>query len=157
SVWDYTVSSDRNVAGFTVLENVDKRGFKSSVREFLPDGELMPFVNLSITTDHLYEKNQSYTINDIDTRTLKATLQNVQSDNAGRLTIVINGSSHQIGINKKSDQPNISIVSVGIDNMNWATHKKGVVFSIKLMNKGQSIGKNVKATLSATRNTSTVL
>ena len=157
SVWDYTVSSDRNVAGFTVLENVDKRGFKSSVREFLPDGELMPFVNLSITTAPLYEKNQSYTINDIDTRTLKATLQNVQSDNAGRLTIVINGSSHQIGINKKSDQPNISVASIWIDNMNWAIHKKEVAFSIKLMNKGQSIGKNIKATLSATRNTANVL
>ena len=41
--------------------------------------------------------------------------------------------------------------------MNWATHKKDVAFSIKLMNKGQSIGKALKATLSATRNTATVL
>jgi len=157
SVWDYSVSSDRSVPGFTVLENVDKRGFKSSVREFLPDGELLSFVNLSITTPPRYEENQSYTINDIDTRTLKSTQQTIQSDHAGRLTITVNGSDHQIGINKKSDPPNICIASVGIDNMNWATHKKDVAFSIKLMNKGQSIGKDVKATLSATRNTATVL
>ncbi len=157
SVWDYSVSSDRSVPGFTVLENVDKRGFKSSVREFLPDGELMPFVNVSITTAPLYEKNQSYTINDIDTRTLRTTQQVVQSDNTGRLKLKVNGSSHQIGINKKTDQPNICIAAVSIDNMNWATHKKDVAFSIKLMNKGQSIGKALKATLSATRNTATVL
>src|SRR5687767_6416712 len=37
SVWDYSVSSDRNVSGFTILENVNKRGFRCSVREFLPE------------------------------------------------------------------------------------------------------------------------
>jgi hypothetical protein len=41
--------------------------------------------------------------------------------------------------------------------MKWATHKKEVTFSVKLMNKGQSIGKDIKATLSATRNTGTIL
>ena len=66
SVWDYKVSSDRNVPGFTILENVDKRGFRCSVREFLPDGEILPFVKLSITTPALYEKNQMYIINDVD-------------------------------------------------------------------------------------------
>ena len=50
SVWDYKVSSDRNVPGFTILENVDKRGFRCAVREFLPDGEILPFVKLNITT-----------------------------------------------------------------------------------------------------------
>jgi hypothetical protein len=58
SVWDYKVSSDRNVPGFTILENVDKRGFRCTVREFLPDGEILPFVKLNITTAALYEKNQ---------------------------------------------------------------------------------------------------
>ena len=76
SVWDYTVSSDRNVPGFTILENVDKRGFRCSVREFLPDGELLPFVNLSITTPPLYEKNQSYLINDVDTTDFKNFTEN---------------------------------------------------------------------------------
>ena len=157
SAWDYTVSSDRNIPGFTVLENVDSRGFTTSVREFLPDGELLPFINLSITTAPLYVKNQSYIINDIDTRTLKTTQQTVQSDNTGRLTITVNGSSHQVGINKKSDQPNICVAAFTLDNLNWATHKKDLGLSIKLLNKGQSTGKDIKTTLSATRNTATVL
>jgi len=42
SVWDYDISSDRDVPGFTVLENVDKGGFRCTVREHLPDGEVMP-------------------------------------------------------------------------------------------------------------------
>jgi hypothetical protein len=50
TVWDYNINTDRNVPGFTVLENVDKRGFRCSVREFLPDGELLPFVNVMVTT-----------------------------------------------------------------------------------------------------------
>src|SRR5690606_38476517 len=36
TVWDYKVTTDRIVPGFTILENVDERGFRLSVREFLP-------------------------------------------------------------------------------------------------------------------------
>jgi len=151
SVWDYTISSDRNTPGFTVLENVDNRGFKTSVREFLPDGELLPFINLSITTAPLYEKNQSYIINDLDTRTLKATQQTVQSDNSGRLKILLNGSSHDIGINKKGDKANICIASVAMNNEGWTTNGKEVSLTIKLLDKGISAGKGIKANLSTVR------
>lgn len=157
TVWDYTISSDRNVPGFTILENVDKRGFRCSVREFLPNGELMPFVNLSITTPPLYEKNQLYFINDVDTRTLKTLQKTIQSDNSGRLKIPVNGSTHQIGINKKADQPNICIAVVEIENTGWATHGKDVTISIKLLNKGMSVGKNIRAKLSATKTTANII
>src|SRR5437867_223585 len=126
SVWDYHVSSDRNVPGFTILENVDKKGFRCSVREFLPNGELIPFVNLSITTPAVYEKNKLYVINDVDTRNFKTSQKTIRSDSSGRLQISINGSSHEIGINKMADKPkpNICIAAVEIANMKWATHKK---------------------------------
>ena len=48
SVWDYTIQSDRNMPGFTILENVNRNGFRCSVREYLPNGVLMPFVKLTI-------------------------------------------------------------------------------------------------------------
>ena len=35
SIWDYSISTDRVVSGFTILENVNSRGFRCSVREFL--------------------------------------------------------------------------------------------------------------------------
>ena len=156
SVWDYQVSSDRMVPGFTILENADKRGFRCSVREFLPDGELLSLVNLRITTPPGYKKNQWYTINDVDTKTLKTLQQSILSNQDGRLTIAVNGSSHQIGINKKTDKPNICIASVNIQNMPWATHKKNISIAVKLLNKGLSDGKKITATLSSTRSSAQV-
>lgn len=156
SVWDYQVSSDRMVPGFTILENADKRGFRCSVREFLPDGELLSLVNLQITTPPVYDKNQWYTINDIDTKTLKTLQKSILSNQDGRLTIAVNGSSHQIGINKKTDKPNICIASVTIQNMPWATHKKNISIAVKLLNKGLSEGKKITATLSSTRSSAQV-
>ena len=117
SIWDWQVSSDRSIPGFTILENVDKRGFRCSVRGYIPDGELMPFVNLSIISSPVYEKNQLYFINDFDLRTSKWTQQTIRSDNSGRLHFSINGSAHEIGINKKEDGPNIAVASVKWINM----------------------------------------
>jgi hypothetical protein len=157
SVWDYKVSSDRNVPGFTILENVDKRGFRCTVREFLPDGEILPFVNLTITTPALYEKNQTYIINNVENNSLKAFSKLIRSDNSGKLEISMNGNSHEIGINKKDDKANICIAAVEIGNMSWATNGKDVSLSIKILNKGMSIGKKIKATLSATRKSAKVI
>ena len=149
SVWDYTVSSDRNVPGFSILENVDDRGFRSSVREFLPNGEVLSFVMLSITTPPIYEKNQWYSIHDFDMKNGKASQKTVRSDNEGRLKITLNGSVHEIGVNKMKDKPNISVIALRTSNMNWATHNKEIALTLELLNKGQAVGKNVKAKLSA--------
>jgi hypothetical protein len=151
SVWGYDVRTDRNVPGFTILENVDRRGFKCSIREFLPEGELLPFVNVSVTTPGVYEKNTEYIIHDIDIRNSKNTQQTLRSDNQGRLIIQLNGSSHEIGINKKGDKPNIRIASVEVQNRGWITEEKDVTLSIKLVNKGVSVGKNVTSKLSAVK------
>ena len=156
SVWDYSINTDRNIPGFTILENVDARGFKCAVREFLPNGEVLSFVNVSIITPGIYEKNQLYIINDFDVIKRSASQKIIQSDNLGRLKISLNGSIHEIGINKQKDKPNISMVSFKIENMNWATHNKDVAISIELLNKGQALGKNIKAKLS-TINKSTII
>lgn len=152
SVWDYQIKTDRMMPGFTILENVDKRGFRSSVREFLPDGELLPFVQVSVTTPPLYEPGQPYSITDLDKRTLQTLRKTVVSDREGRLSIHLNGSSHEIGINKTNDKPNLFVASFKVENMPWATSQKDITVSVKLGNKGSSAAKNVKANLSATRN-----
>ena len=157
SVWNYKVSSDRNVPGFTILENVDKRGFKCAVREFLPNGEILPFVNLSITTPALYEKNQEYVINDVENNGFKSLSKMVRSDNSGRLVIPLNGSMHEIGINKKDDKANICIAAVDIENMSWATNGKDVSLCIKILNKGMSMAKKIVAKLSATRKSANII
>ncbi len=155
SVWDYKVSSDRNVPGFTILENVDKRGFSCTVREFLPDGEILAFVKLTITTPALYEKNQTYIINDATDNGFKPFM--ATSDSSGRLQISLNGARHEIGINKKDDKANICIAAVDIKNMSWATSGKDVSLSIKILNKGMSTGKKIRGILSATRKSANVI
>lgn len=152
SVWGYKVSTDRIVPGFTILENVDKRGFRCSTREFLPDGKLLPFVNLTVTTPPIYGKNQLYSLNDTYFKNLKNSQRTIRSDSSGRLKISINGGLHEIGINKSGDKPNICLASFKVENMQWATHKKDVSISIKLLNKGGIKGENVKAKLIATKN-----
>jgi hypothetical protein len=111
----------------------------------------LSFVNVSITTSPEYEKNAEYIIHDIDTRNSKKTQQSLRSDNQGRLIIRLNGSSHEIGINKKGDKPNIRIASVEVQNRGWITEEKDVTLSIKLVNKGLTVKKNVTAKLSAVK------
>lgn len=155
SVWDYAVSTDRNVLGFTILENVNERGFKSSVREFLPDGEVLSFVTVSITTPAIYEKNQWYSINDFDMKNGIASQRKIRSDHLGRLKLSLNGSVHEIGINKVVDKPNISVASHKVSNMKRATYNKDITLLLELLNKGQAVSRNVKVKLSAwNKNTS---
>jgi enterochelin esterase-like enzyme len=156
SVWDYQVTSDRTIPGFTILENVDERGFRCSVREFLPDGALLTTVNLTITTSPIYEKNQTYIVNDLDLNSSKVSQKIITSDQNGRLLFAVNGGSHEIGINKKTDIPNIGIASIEIQNMPWATHDKEVTLGLKLFNKGLSTGDNISATITSTRTTAKV-
>jgi poly(3-hydroxybutyrate) depolymerase len=157
SVWDYDISSDRDVPGFTILENVDQRGFRCSVREHLPDGQLMPWVNVSVTTPPRYEKNISYTINDIEAGVKKPASYELKSDNSGRLTIYFNGRIHDIGINKTGDNANITVASVVCGNNGVALSNSDVSVKIRLLNKGVTKGEGIKATLSATRKSASVI
>ncbi|HEU5146282.1 MAG TPA: alpha/beta hydrolase-fold protein, partial [Chryseosolibacter sp.] len=151
SVWDYKVMTDRAQPGFTILENVDARGFRSAVREHLPDGTLMPSVKVFVKTPAIYERNQWHIINDFNTTTQEASQKNVKSDGEGRLLIQLDGDRHEIGVNKKSDRPNVSVTSTAIKGRPWATHQEEVSVAVTLLNKGMSPARNIRAMLTATR------
>ena len=156
-VWDHKVVSDRDVPGFTVMEKVNARGFRCSVRQHLPDGETLPSVKLSVITPPVYEKNTAYLINDNDITTGKSASYQLISDNAGSLTISFNGNVHEIGINRINDKPNICIASVNIENMKYARHMSDVKLSLSLLNKGVQKSEGVKATLTAFRKSAVVV
>ena len=151
SIWDYQVMTDRTIPGFTVLEKVDHRGFRISVREFLPDGPVIPAVRILVTTPPRYEKDQAYTIRVIDTKTSEVSQQELRPDPEGRLTLELTGSSHEVGINKKDDKPNLSLVSLHHGGMRRATIGEAIPLRIAIVNTGGSGAKSVRATLSATR------
>jgi len=148
-VWEYQVSSDRNLPGFTILENVDNRGFRSSVREFLPDGELLPSVRLSVITAPVYDKNQLYTIRDFDLQTFSCTEKTIRSNESGRLKIDLDGGLHEIGINRIRDKPNLCCGSVVIDGQPWVIAGREARIRLRILNKGSSEAVKVMAVVSA--------
>lgn len=150
-VWDYRVITDRAQPGFTMLENVDARGFRSAVREHLPDGTLLASVNVAVKTPAIYEKDQSYVIHAINTTTRDTSQVKIKSDAEGRLIIHLDGGSHEVGINKLFDTPNLAITSVTTPRRNWATHDEKVSVDILLLNKGMSPARNVRTSVTATR------
>lgn len=151
SVWDYEVSTDRNTPGFTSLENVGERGFRTSVRTHMPDGELLHKVNVTITTAPVYQKNTTYQVTDIEIQSGNIRSYTSTSDNNGRLLIKVNGGEHEIGINGKGKGAAIGIASVQIDKGGWITNNKEATIKLTLFNKGSSAARNIRATLSAFR------
>jgi S-formylglutathione hydrolase FrmB len=157
SVWDYEVSSDRDMPGFTIIENVDERGFRTSARRHMPDGELLSHVKLSVLTPPLYNKNSLYSVNDLDLTSMNAETYQITSDDKGRLKISVNGNIHEIGINKLSDKANICVESYSISNMSHATFNRDVALKLKLLNKGLLSGERVNAQLFALNGNTTVV
>ena len=146
-VWDYEVETSRNRAGFTIIENVNQNGFKIAVRNFLPDGELMPNVSVKVKTAPIYKKNQEYQITDVDVRSRAIKTYSVDCDSEGRLTIETNGSLHQIGISANGGSPNLCVANLSIDNLPWAETGKDIELSIQLLNKGTGNANGITATV----------
>ncbi|WP_158856431.1 alpha/beta hydrolase-fold protein [Lunatibacter salilacus] len=147
SVWDYEVSSDRNFPGFTVLENVDKQGFKISVRSQHTKGETLPRTKLSITTAPLYGINNDYQVTIFDLDNNKKTQTTLRSNLKGRLKIDLNGGRQEVGIHKISGKPNIAISTVVITSGNYSASKTHTPIEITLINKGGSKAEGITAEL----------
>lgn len=151
TVWDYNVMTDRSQAGFTVLEKVDRHGFRSAVREHLPDGKLMPSVNVTVRTAPVYEKNERYVITRFNTTTSEKSREELQSDHQGRLTIGLSGGAHEIGINRSEQQPNITVTAYELQGRNWATGGEDIQVNITVLNKGTAEGRNLTMRMTPTR------
>ncbi len=150
SVWAYEVHSDRDVPGFTILENVDENGFRCSVREFLPDGQILSFVKVDITTAPIYEKNSTYVINDIYLTSSEVVQKEVRSDDEGKLKIQIDGSIHEIGISKVDGKAELTVASFNVIGAGWATPEKDAELELSILNKGLSEAKKVNIEITST-------
>ena len=150
-IWDYEIKSDRTQAGFTILKTVNTRGFKSAVRSFLPDGEIMSHVDLDIKTPPIYLPNFAYSVIDINSTRDEIIIDTLISDHQGSLKFYLNGDEHHIGINKTDDFANVGISSIEVKNMNWALTNQEVVISVGLINKGLQDAKNLKLNLTPIR------
>jgi len=146
NIWGYEVISDRITEGFTVLEHVSIGGFKCSIREFLPDGSLMPYVKVTVLTPPIYEKNQSYLITDFELSGQSMNHKTLRSDQDGRLKIEIDGGLHEIGINSpKEKHPNMRVASFEIESNGKASSGQKTRLSVSLLNKGLATATGIKA------------
>jgi hypothetical protein len=147
-VWGYAVETDRARPGFTVIENVSPAGFRSGVREWLPGGRLMPFVNVRITTDAIYEPGRTYQVTDVD---LESGVIRQSQDRAGadgRLHLMLDGGLHEIGI---APEPSVivSVSSWQVSGAPWIVNGKPARLRLSLVNKGSAGAAGVRAIVSS--------
>jgi pimeloyl-ACP methyl ester carboxylesterase len=132
-IWGWEVASDRTQPGLTVLENVSRRGFRSSVREWLPAGRLLPSVKLRITSDRLYRPNEAQAVTIIRARDGDVRRVTERADAEGRLHFELDGDAYQVGVGAG---PALALGDFTVANARWSTDGKPVSVQVRIWNQG---------------------
>ena len=145
-VWGYSVQTDRQTSGFTLLENVYRSGFRSSVREWLPDGRLLPSVTVRISTGPVYAPGKAYRVTDVNRSSGDVRHIRTKSDSEGRLHFRLDGDVHEIGISDVA-APILTLAGSRIVNAPRATAGQSLRLKLSLLNKGAAEARNVRASV----------
>ena len=132
-VWGWEVVSDRRQPGFTVLESVSAKGFRSSVRQWAPEGEPIPQVKLSIASPSLYTPGSPHSVTYVRLRdgNVRRALQ--KADAQGRLNFDLTGEPYQVGVAAGSA---VAMSGYEISGADWATAGSPVHLQVKFWNVG---------------------
>ncbi len=134
AVWGWEAASNRAQPGYTVLENVSARGFRSAVRESLPDGPAIPAVRLSLASPaRTYPPGSAQTVTYIRLRDGKLRHETRKADAEGRLTFDLDGDAYEVGVGAG---PVLAASGYEISDAAWATAGKPVHLRVKFWNKG---------------------
>lgn len=134
SVWGWELASDRRRPAFTSLENVSPRGFRSSVREWLPGGIALTDVKLSIETPaRTYAPNSTHPVAYIHIADGKVRRAVQKADAQGRLSFDLDGDDYEVGV---SAEPAIAVSGFEIADAAWATAGQPVKLRVKFWNVG---------------------
>lgn len=143
-VWDYRVTSDRNIPGFTILENVCHNGFRSSIRPFLPNGKPMERFMVRVGTSPRYERNTDYVVAIYDLKDLNYKELTIKSDDDGRLEINLNGSLNEVAIFHPDSARALPIIHSVERKLNSQLEERRERFFVKILNKGTEDFKDAK-------------
>jgi len=135
AVWGWEVVSDRRQPGFTVLENVSGKGFRSAVREWAPGGATIPAVKLSIASAPVYAPASSHAVMYIRLRDGNVRRAVQKADAQGRLNFELDGDAYEVGV---SAEPLLTVAGYEIADAAWATAGQPVKLRVKFWNKGQA-------------------
>src|SRR5262249_54227023 len=133
AVWRWEVISNRKQPGFTVLENVSAKGFRSAVREWLPGGATIPRVRLSIVSAPVYVPGSPHGVTYIRLRDGTVGRATQKADAQGRITFELDGDAHEVGI---SAEPAITLSGYELLDTAWATDGAPVKLRVRFWNKG---------------------
>lgn len=134
-VWGWSIGTDRRVPGFTTLSGVSKSGFRSSVREWVPNGSVLAKVKVSITTDRLYPPRAAQTLTFVRLRDGKSRRATQQADAEGRLTLELDGEDQEVGI---SSAGLLTMAGYRVEGEPWATVRRPVKIRARFWNTGAS-------------------
>ncbi|WP_169720046.1 alpha/beta hydrolase [Dyadobacter alkalitolerans] len=115
SVWNYNVSTNRKIPGFTVLDDVHKEGFSLQTKKWLPDGPSVPNLAVNIITDSIYAPNTRFELIQLDVPARKISRSHVRSDKKGRIQWQGTGEQTNIGIYKSGDPGHITMATYKLD------------------------------------------
>ena len=142
AVWGWDVVSTRRQPGFTVLRNVSKSGFRCGVREWLPEGNTMPQVQLTIQSPrNLFAQLKPYTVTMVRLRDGQTRRALVKADIDGRLKFKLDGDEYEVGITGASAEPNLALAGYRVESGEWATAGIPVKLSVRFVNKGTASSK----------------
>lgn len=133
SIWGWEVASDRREPGFSYLDAVSSHGFHSVVREWLPGGDTLTNVKLSIEMPpHTFpaRSTQPVTVVHVGDGKVRHGVQKVDAD--GRLSFDLDGDEYEVGI---SAEPVIAVSGFNVADAGWAS-----VGAIKLRVKFWNLG-----------------
>ncbi len=133
AVWGWEVGSDRRQPGFTILRNVGIKGFRSSVREWVPGGATIPNVKVSIASARLYGAGSSHAVTYLHLKDGKLRRAIQRADAQGRLNFELDGDDWEVGIGAGAV---ITAADAEVDGSAWATAGSPVKLRVKFWNKG---------------------
>jgi hypothetical protein len=133
-VWGWEVASNRRQPAITVLENVSRTGFRSTVREWMPGGATVPEVKLSVTSPaRLYAPASVHPVTFLHLADGKLRRTNLKADRQGQLTFDLDGDAWEVGIGV---EPVVAIGGYETVDASWATAGKPVKLQVRFLNKG---------------------
>jgi len=145
-VWGYDFESDRNIPGYTVIDEAGEHGMKIKTKRWLPDGHSIPETNIKVTTDALYQVDSHYNLIFLNLDNMQISKADTKSNLTGRIQFQVKGTGSDIGIYQNGDPGFISVPDYRLDT---SFPKAWDVISLTpiLFNKGGDVVEVVEAKL----------
>lgn len=148
SVWNYNVTSNRTIPGFTILDDVRREGFGIHTRQWLPDGPIVPDLAVQLHTDSIYPPATRLELIELDVDTRKITKTNVRSDAKGRIRWQGTGRPTNVGLYRPGDPAHVTMATYTLDRQMPGVGDV-VALSPVLFNKGGVASDSVRIELIA--------